>query len=174
MAKKVGGLKGFLSRSYTSGSKGKDLLDLLWRERATVTKAFAVAEAPTRSLGRGASSDVLPWLPSREPPAPARRLYPCAPNLTPLVSPSSALSSLNKFGWLGISYLGKTGFILSTTMIVVVMPLIMEISREAQVVELERLQVKELKSQGYSDNQLQQMGFSDSSLYNPSVLTKSS
>lgn len=59
-------------------------------------------------------------------------------------------------------------------MIVVVMPLIMEISREAQVVELERLQVKELKSQGYSDNQLQQMGFSDSSLYNPSVLTKSS
>ena len=58
MAKKVGGLKGFLSRSYTSGSKGKDLLDLLWRERATVTKAFAVAEAPTRSLGRGASSDV--------------------------------------------------------------------------------------------------------------------
>ena len=46
----------------------------------------------------------------------------------------------------------------------------MEIDREGQVLKLEKLQVNDFKSKGYTDNQLIQMGFSEGALYNPSVL----
>ena len=52
------------------------------------------------------------------------------------------------------------------------MPLIMEISRESQVLELDKLQVKDLKLQGYSDQQLSQMGFTDNVLFAPTVMDK--
>ena len=46
----------------------------------------------------------------------------------------------------------------------------MEIDREGQTIKLEKLQVSDFKSKGYTDNQLIQMGFSENALYNPSVL----
>jgi hypothetical protein len=97
---------------------------------------------------------------------------------------------------------GRIGFILATTSMVVLMPLMLEIGREAQVrrnshrlkketrhnmysfsclfiivcvfqmLEVERSQVKDLRSQGYADRQLQEMGFSDSALHSPSVALK--
>uniref|UniRef100_A0A6T7HAY7 Uncharacterized protein n=1 Tax=Attheya septentrionalis TaxID=420275 RepID=A0A6T7HAY7_9STRA len=67
---------------------------------------------------------------------------------------------------------GRIGFILATTSMVVLMPLMLEIGREAQGLEVERSQVKDLRSQGYADRQLQEMGFSDSALHSPSVALK--
>jgi len=39
-----------------------------------------------------------------------------------------------------------------------VLPLLMEIEREGSVIELEKLQIKDLKAQGFTDPQIQQMG----------------
>ena len=50
------------------------------------------------------------------------------------------------------------------------MPLIFEITREAQMIETERSQVKDLRSQGFSDGQMEAMGFAEASFRNPSVL----
>ena len=52
---------------------------------------------------------------------------------------------------------------------VVLMPLIFEINREIQSVATERLQVTELRNQGHSDRQLQEMGFLEVSLHSPAV-----
>ncbi|KAL3778260.1 hypothetical protein ACHAWO_011137 [Cyclotella atomus] len=62
------------------------------------------------------------------------------------------------------SIAGKVGFVVATTSIAVLMPLIFEIMREGQMIEADKLQVKELRSQGYSDGQLQEMGFPKISL----------
>ena len=103
--------------------------------------------------------------------------------------------------WMVAQMAGKVGFVVATTSIAVLMPLIFEIMREGQVralvtlirmylawrllthplllcepsfyhmwstsadsiaikmIEADKLQVKELRSQGYSDGQLQEMGF---------------
>ena len=53
------------------------------------------------------------------------------------------------------------------------MPLIFEISREAQQIEAEKSQVKDLRSQGFSDRQLEQMGFVESAIRAPSVALQS-
>jgi len=37
------------------------------------------------------------------------------------------------------------------------------------MLETERAQVKDFKSKGYSDRQLQEMGFSDAAIHTPSV-----
>jgi len=55
---------------------------------------------------------------------------------------------------------GNVGFVLATTSIVVLMPLIFEIMREGQMIESDKLQVKDLRQQGYSDGQLTEIGFS--------------
>lgn len=42
---------------------------------------------------------------------------------------------------------------------ITIVPLILEIEREQSVIEIETLQVEKLKSQGYTNQQLEQMGF---------------
>mmetsp|Transcript_1904 Transcript_1904/g.4690 ORF Transcript_1904/g.4690 Transcript_1904/m.4690 type:complete len:114 (+) Transcript_1904:131-472(+) len=64
---------------------------------------------------------------------------------------------------------GTFGIFLASTSMVVLMPLVFEINREVQMLDSERLQVKELRNQGHSDRQLQEMGFGERSLHNPSV-----
>ena len=83
---------------------------------------------------------------------------------------NAAFNNLNKYGWIGARYMGKSYFVLTTTLIIVFLPLITEISREPEVINAEKAQVKDLRAQGYSDVQLQQMGFSESTLYGPAVL----
>lgn len=78
----------------------------------------------------------------------------------------------DKSYWLA-EKLAKAGFIVATASFVLVMPLIFEISREGQMIESEQLQVKELRSEGYADHQLRQMGFSDPAIARaPSVVLK--
>jgi|EP01082_Thalassiosira_pseudonana_P011011 hypothetical protein len=62
-------------------------------------------------------------------------------------------------GWMVAKMAGNVGFVVATTSIVVLMPLIFEIMREGQMIEADKMQVKELRQQGYSDGQLQEMGF---------------
>mmetsp|Transcript_12219 Transcript_12219/g.17610 ORF Transcript_12219/g.17610 Transcript_12219/m.17610 type:complete len:112 (+) Transcript_12219:87-422(+) len=64
---------------------------------------------------------------------------------------------------------GRVGFILATTSMVVLLPLLFEIGRETQSLEVERSQVKDLRSQGYTDRHLQEMGFCEASIRPPSV-----
>mmetsp|Transcript_31012 Transcript_31012/g.73078 ORF Transcript_31012/g.73078 Transcript_31012/m.73078 type:complete len:112 (-) Transcript_31012:295-630(-) len=64
---------------------------------------------------------------------------------------------------------GTVGLILASTSMVVLMPLIFEINREITSVASERLQVTELRNQGHSDRQLQEMGFLEVSLHSPAV-----
>mmetsp|Transcript_26233 Transcript_26233/g.75759 ORF Transcript_26233/g.75759 Transcript_26233/m.75759 type:complete len:111 (-) Transcript_26233:327-659(-) len=59
---------------------------------------------------------------------------------------------------------GRIGFIIATTSIVTLMPLIFEITREGQMIETEKQQVKDFRSQGYSDRQLQEIGFCEASI----------
>mmetsp|Transcript_14711 Transcript_14711/g.24925 ORF Transcript_14711/g.24925 Transcript_14711/m.24925 type:complete len:111 (-) Transcript_14711:149-481(-) len=65
--------------------------------------------------------------------------------------------------------LGKVGFIVAATSMVVFMPLLFEIGREAQMIEGERAQVKDLQSKGYSQRQLQELGFTDVAVHGPTV-----
>lgn len=69
---------------------------------------------------------------------------------------------------------GNVGFVVATTSIVVLMPLIFEIMREGQMIEADKLQVKELRQQGYSDGQLQEIGFPKVSLGLAPAVLKSS
>uniref|UniRef100_A0A7S2SD82 Mitochondrial import receptor subunit TOM22 homolog n=1 Tax=Eucampia antarctica TaxID=49252 RepID=A0A7S2SD82_9STRA len=74
--------------------------------------------------------------------------------------------------WLSEKML-KVGFVIATTSLVVLMPLIFEIAREGQMIENERVVVKDLRSQGYSDRQLGEMGFCDTAVKRaPSVAVK--
>jgi len=70
--------------------------------------------------------------------------------------------------WLAKSA-GQLGFVLATTSMVVLMPLFFEIARERQMLETERSIVKDLRSQGYHDNQLTDMGITRSAIFSPSV-----
>lgn len=53
---------------------------------------------------------------------------------------------------------GRVAWVVLATSIVMLLPLLMEIEREASVIDLEKLQIKDLKAQGFSDQQIQQMG----------------
>eukprot|EP00525_Craspedostauros_australis_P006929 CAMPEP_0198109368 /NCGR_PEP_ID=MMETSP1442-20131203/1400_1 /TAXON_ID= /ORGANISM="Craspedostauros australis, Strain CCMP3328" /LENGTH=113 /DNA_ID=CAMNT_0043764991 /DNA_START=205 /DNA_END=546 /DNA_ORIENTATION=+ len=64
---------------------------------------------------------------------------------------------------------GTVGLFLASTSMVILMPLVFEINREVQMLDSERLQVKELRNQGHSDRQLQELGFQSSALHSPSV-----
>jgi hypothetical protein len=70
--------------------------------------------------------------------------------------------------WLAVKG-ARVGFIVATTSMVTIMPLLFEIGREGQMLETERMQVKEFRSRGYSDRQLQEMGFAEASMHSPSV-----
>jgi len=69
---------------------------------------------------------------------------------------------------------GNVGFVVATTSIVVLMPLIFEIMREGQMIEADKLQVKELRQQGYSDGQLQELGFPKAAMGLAPAVLKSS
>merc|ERR1711982_20041 len=73
--------------------------------------------------------------------------------------------------WLGLKGV-RLAFIVATTSIVVFMPLIFELQREIQSLENEKLQVKDFRSQGYSDRQLSDLGFSEVAIRGPSVALK--
>merc|ERR1712194_591604 len=76
--------------------------------------------------------------------------------------------------WMAAKMAGNVGFAVATTSIVVLMPLIFEIMREGQTIEADKLQVKELRQQGYSDSQLTEQGFPKIALgLAPAVLTSS-
>jgi hypothetical protein len=45
----------------------------------------------------------------------------------------------------------------------------MHCRRRSQMLENERMQVKELKNRGYSPRQLQEMGYSESALHTPAL-----
>mmetsp|Transcript_10707 Transcript_10707/g.19399 ORF Transcript_10707/g.19399 Transcript_10707/m.19399 type:complete len:110 (+) Transcript_10707:135-464(+) len=76
--------------------------------------------------------------------------------------------------WMAAKMAGNVGFVVATTSIVVLMPLIFEIMREGQMIEADKLQVKELRQQGYSDGQLQEIGFPKVSLGLAPAVLKSS
>ena len=78
----------------------------------------------------------------------------------------------DKSSWVA-QKLARIGFIFATTCIVAFMPLVFEISREGQMVESEKMQVKELRNEGYSDRQLQEMGFCEAAVMRaPAVAMK--
>jgi len=85
---------------------------------------------------------------------------------------TGGLFATEKSYWLA-EKLCRVGFIVATTSIVAIMPLIFEIAREGQMVESEKIQVKELRNEGYSDRQLQEMGFCESAVLRaPAVALK--
>eukprot|EP00542_Grammatophora_oceanica_P019014 CAMPEP_0194048808 /NCGR_PEP_ID=MMETSP0009_2-20130614/28608_1 /TAXON_ID=210454 /ORGANISM="Grammatophora oceanica, Strain CCMP 410" /LENGTH=111 /DNA_ID=CAMNT_0038694797 /DNA_START=104 /DNA_END=439 /DNA_ORIENTATION=+ len=61
------------------------------------------------------------------------------------------------------------GFVVATTSMVTLMPLLFEIGRERQSLESDKIQVKQLRSQGFSDRQLFDMGFTESAVHKPSI-----
>ncbi|KAL9191313.1 hypothetical protein ACHAXT_001019 [Thalassiosira profunda] len=81
---------------------------------------------------------------------------------------------LKEKSWMAAKMAGNVGFVVATTSIVVLMPLIFEIMREGQMIESDKLQVKELRTQGYSDPQLQEMGFNKVALGLAPAVLKSS
>ncbi|KAL3780618.1 hypothetical protein ACHAW5_000156 [Stephanodiscus triporus] len=76
--------------------------------------------------------------------------------------------------WVAARMAGNLAFIVATTSMVVLMPLIFEIMREGQLIETDKLHVKELRQQGYSDNQLRELGFPKVSLGQAPAVLKSS
>eukprot|EP00584_Thalassiosira_punctigera_P010460 CAMPEP_0172531480 /NCGR_PEP_ID=MMETSP1067-20121228/4873_1 /TAXON_ID=265564 ORGANISM="Thalassiosira punctigera, Strain Tpunct2005C2" /NCGR_SAMPLE_ID=MMETSP1067 /ASSEMBLY_ACC=CAM_ASM_000444 /LENGTH=109 /DNA_ID=CAMNT_0013315865 /DNA_START=129 /DNA_END=458 /DNA_ORIENTATION=+ len=76
--------------------------------------------------------------------------------------------------WTVAKKAGNVAFVVATTSIVVLMPLIFEIMREGQMIEMDKLQVKDFRQQGYSDVQLQELGFPKVALgIAPAVLKQS-
>eukprot|EP00980_Cylindrotheca_fusiformis_P008884 scaffold1900_cov123-Cylindrotheca_fusiformis.AAC.10 len=73
------------------------------------------------------------------------------------------------WSWWLAGHGARVGLFLASTSMVVLMPLIFEINREVMMVENERTLVKELRNQGHSDRQLQEMGFLEVSLHTPAV-----
>jgi len=76
--------------------------------------------------------------------------------------------------WTAAKMAGNFGFMVATTSIVVLMPLIFEIMREGQMIETDKMQAKELRQQGYSDNQLLELGFPKVALGQSPAVLKSS
>ena len=52
--------------------------------------------------------------------------------------------------------------LVAATSIVMFLPLVMEIEREGSVIETDKLRIKDFRAQGYTDNQISQMGLSAS------------
>lgn len=67
---------------------------------------------------------------------------------------------------------GTYGFYVATTAMVIFMPLLFEIGRERQQLETERSVIKDMRSQGFGDRQLQELGFSSAAIHEPSVALK--
>mmetsp|Transcript_12631 Transcript_12631/g.37563 ORF Transcript_12631/g.37563 Transcript_12631/m.37563 type:complete len:103 (+) Transcript_12631:106-414(+) len=53
---------------------------------------------------------------------------------------------------------GRVAWVVAATSIVMVLPLLMEIEREGAVLETDKLRIKDFKAQGYTDQQLANMG----------------
>ena len=53
-------------------------------------------------------------------------------------------------------------WVVAATSIVMFLPLVMEIEREGSVIETDKLRIKDFRAQGYTDNQISQMGLSAS------------
>eukprot|EP00518_Triparma_eleuthera_P005774 CAMPEP_0182463668 /NCGR_PEP_ID=MMETSP1319-20130603/7828_1 /TAXON_ID=172717 /ORGANISM="Bolidomonas pacifica, Strain RCC208" /LENGTH=104 /DNA_ID=CAMNT_0024663239 /DNA_START=11 /DNA_END=325 /DNA_ORIENTATION=+ len=68
------------------------------------------------------------------------------------------------------AFLSRSGFVISATLFVTLIPLIMEIDREGVVMADEKLKVADLRSKGFQDSQMMQMGLSESAVYGTSVL----
>ena len=66
--------------------------------------------------------------------------------------------------------MGRTAMGGSVLVIVVFFPLILEIAREKEVIQIQKLEVQQLKKEGVNDMVLQQMGFAKEALFQPSVL----
>ena len=66
-------------------------------------------------------------------------------------STKSAAWSVAKFG-------GSASWVIATTMVITLLPLVIEIEREQGMEQLQKLQMEQLKQQGYTDQQLAQMG----------------
>ncbi|KAL7576649.1 hypothetical protein ACA910_005582 [Epithemia clementina (nom. ined.)] len=69
---------------------------------------------------------------------------------------------------------GQAAFVVATSSVLVLMPLLFEIAREGEMLEMEKLQANDFRTKGYSDRQLKEMGFSDAVLHTPSVATMGS
>ncbi|KAF0700590.1 Aste57867_8926 [Aphanomyces stellatus] len=74
-----------------------------------------------------------------------------------------AYSWSTKQFWKWYQYGGRVTWIVATTLLFTVIPLGMEIMREADVKEVEALRVQALKAQGYTSGQIAQMGYVDAS-----------
>ena len=72
-------------------------------------------------------------------------------------SASNALAVTKSWSWWGTKKAGGWAWILGTTFLVVALPLIIEVEREQQLVEMEAQQIQQLRAQGYSPQQIQQM-----------------
>jgi len=57
---------------------------------------------------------------------------------------------------------GRVAWVVAATSIVMFLPLVMEIEREGSVIETDKLRIKDFRAQGYTDNQISQMGLSAS------------
>ncbi|KAG5178367.1 Six-hairpin glycosidase-like protein [Tribonema minus] len=66
---------------------------------------------------------------------------------------------LKIFHW-SAKYGGRTLWIVGTTTLMVVFPLMLEIEREQQIIEIEKLQVKDLLAQGVHPQRIHEMGLS--------------
>ena len=66
--------------------------------------------------------------------------------------------------WAGVAWKrgGRVAWVVAATSIVMFLPLVMEIEREGSVIETDKLRIKEFRAQGYTDNQISQMGLSAS------------
>lgn len=53
---------------------------------------------------------------------------------------------------------GRVAWVVAATSIIMLLPLLMEIEREGQVIETDKLRIKDLKAQGYSDQQITNLG----------------
>ncbi|CAM9363455.1 unnamed protein product [Heterosigma akashiwo] len=93
-----------------------------------------------------------------------------------LGSAFSKLSAGGKWCKDNVSWVAQKGgtatWIIATTAIVVALPLVFEIEREQQVIELEKIQVKHLREQGVPAHELAQMGFT--SALDPAVVSHDS
>lgn len=54
---------------------------------------------------------------------------------------------------------GKTLWVSFTVALLTIIPIMLEVEREVGCVEIEKLQIDSLKAQGYTNDQLQNMGF---------------
>ena len=77
--------------------------------------------------------------------------------------------TLNLIAW-GTKKGGSAFWVVSMTCVEVVLPLLIEVEREASVIQLEQLQANELIKQGYSVQQVQNLGLSVET--DPKVLSR--